>query len=186
LLDWRAIFAALGLFGTVMLIAIMFGMEETRTEAVAARARTESPLRAYVAAVSNPQVLGYVLTNGLIYAGLFAWITAAPYLIITKYKVPPFWFGWIFGALALGITLSAQANRRLLRSHPADRLMGRGALVAVSAGILLFAAAASGTGGLLGILIPLFFVLAMLGFVATNAVAGGLAADPRAPERSLP
>jgi DHA1 family bicyclomycin/chloramphenicol resistance-like MFS transporter len=177
-LGWRAIFAALGVFGAAMLVSVFLGLKETRTAAVAERARLESPVRAYLEVLKNGTILGYVLTNGLNFAGMFAWIAAAPYLIIGVYKAPVLWFGWIFGINAAGFMAASQINRRLLRRLPADRIMTWSALGAALAALVLLADALTGLGGAFGVMIPLFFVVSSLGLVSTNAMAGGLAVDP--------
>src|SRR5580698_7061369 len=156
-LGWRAIFWAVTLFGVTLGLSVVFALKESRTEAVAARARSESPIGAYVAVLKNPRILGYMLTSGLNFSCMFAWIAAAPYLVITLYKVPALYFGWIFGANAAGFMIAAQVNRRLLKSYRSDDILPVGAL---------------------GVFLPLFFVIASLGFVSTNAMAGGMAVDP--------
>lgn len=177
-LGWRAIFWALGGFGVVMGLAVLLFLRESRPAAVAERARTESAAKAYLWALSTPRIVGYGLTNGLNFACMFAWIGAAPYLIIGVYGVPPLWFGWIFGVNAAGFMTASQINRRLLRRFRADRIMVCGAIGAMAAAAVLLTDALGGFGGPLGVMVPLFFVVSSLGFVSTNAMAGGLAVDP--------
>ena len=177
-LGWRAIFWALGVFGIALGVTVLIAMEETRTAAVAERARTETPMRAYLEVLRNRRIVGYGLTSGLNFAGMFAWIGAAPYLLIGVYGVPALWFGWIFGINAAGFMAASQINRCLLKRYPADRIMAVGAVgAAIAAAILLFDAL-TGTGGPFGVLAPLLLVVSSLGFVSTNAMAGGLAVDP--------
>ena len=176
--EWRTIFWALGVFGAVIGIGVLFGMPESRTRAVAERARSESPVRAYIAALKNRTIVGYILTNGFNFSSMFAWIAAAPYLVIGVYKVPALYFGWIFGANAAGFMLASQINRRLLRRFAADRLMAWGAIGALACAVVLFLDALTGLGGAWGIFPPLFLVVSSVGFVSTNAMAGGLAVDP--------
>jgi DHA1 family bicyclomycin/chloramphenicol resistance-like MFS transporter len=177
-LGWRAIFWAVTLFGITLGLSVFFGLQESRTEAVAARARSESPLAAYLAALKNTRILGYMLTSGLNFSCMFAWIAAAPYLVISLYKVPALYFGWIFGANAAGFMIAAQINRRLLKSYRSDDILPRGAVGAALAAAVLLVDALTGWGGALGIFVPLFGVVASLGFVSTNAMAGGMAVDP--------
>lgn len=177
-LGWRAIFWAVTLFGITLGLSVLFGLKETRTEAVAARARSESPTRAYMAVLRNPRIVGYMLTSGLNFSCMFAWIAAAPYLVISLYKVPALYFGWVFGANAAGFMIAAQINRRLLKSYRADDILPRGAIGAVVAAIVLLIDALTGFGGALGVFLPLFAVVSSLGFVSTNAMAGGMAVDP--------
>jgi len=177
-LGWRAIFWAVTVFGITLGLSVFFGLKESRTEAVAARARSESPIGAYLASLKNPRILGYMLTSGLNFSCMFAWIAAAPYLVISLYKVPALYFGWIFGANAAGFMIAAQINRRLLKSYRSDDILPRGAFGAALAAAVLLVDALTGWGGALGVFLPLFVVVASLGFVSTNAMAGGMAVDP--------
>jgi MFS transporter, DHA1 family, multidrug resistance protein len=177
-LGWRAIFWAVTLFGITLGLSVFFGLEESRTDAVAARARSESPLGAYMAALRNTRILGYMVTSGLNFSCMFAWIAAAPYLVISLYQVPALYFGWIFGTNAAGFMIAAQINRRLLKSYRSDDILPRGAVGAALAAAVLLVDALTGWGGALGVFLPLFVVVASLGFVSTNAMAGGMAVDP--------
>ncbi len=177
-LGWRAIFWALTIFGSVLGLTVVFGLKETRTAEVAARARSESPIRAYAAVLRNPEIVGYMMTSGLNFSCMFAWIAAAPYLVIGVYKVPALYFGWIFGANAAGFMIASQINRRLLRHFHADDILPWGALGATAAAAVLLAGALTGFGGALGVFLPLFLVVSSLGVVSTNAMAGGLSVDP--------
>ena len=177
-LGWRAIFWAVTLFGVTLGLSVFFGLAESRTAAVAARARAESPMGAYIAVLKNPRIVGYMLTSGLNFSCMFAWIAAAPYLVISFYKVPALYFGWVFGANAAGFMIAAQINRRLLKSYRADDILPRGAIGAVVAAAVLLVDVLTGFGGALGLFVPLFGVIASLGFVSTNAMAGGMAVDP--------
>jgi MFS transporter, DHA1 family, multidrug resistance protein len=177
-LGWRAIFWAVTCFGATLGLAVLFGLKESRTEAVAARARAESALRAYTEVLKSRRILGYMLTSGLNFSCMFAWIAAAPYLVIGVYHVPALYFGWIFGANAAGFMIAAQINRRLLRSYRPDDILPYGALGAALAAVVLLVDALTGFGGALGVFLPLFLVVSSLGFVSTNAMAGGMAVDP--------
>jgi MFS transporter, DHA1 family, multidrug resistance protein len=177
-LGWRAIFWAVTAFGITLGLSVFLGLKESRTEAVAVRARSESALGAYLAVVKNPRIVGYMLTSGLNFSCMFAWIAAAPYLVIGLYKVPALYFGWVFGANTAGFMVAAQINRRLLRSYRSDEILPRGAIGAAVAAALLLVDALTGFGGALGVFLPLFAVVSSLGFVSTNAMAGGMAVDP--------
>jgi DHA1 family bicyclomycin/chloramphenicol resistance-like MFS transporter len=178
LFGWRGVFGALAVFGAAILLAVIFGLRETRPQMVAEQARSESPMGAYRAALSNRTILGYLATNGFNFGIMFAWITVAPFLVIEEYGVPEVWFGWIFAILALALIISAQLNRRLVRSHDGDAVIAWGAGLAVIAACALLLTAATGFGGLVGILVPLFCAVFSLGLVSTNAMAGALAVDP--------
>lgn len=175
---WRAIFWVVTLFGLILGLSVFLGLAETRTAAVASRARSESPAAAYLAALQNPRILGYMATSGLNFSCIFIWIAVAPYLIIESYHVPALYFGWIFGINAAGLMIAPQINRRLLRAFDSDTILPWGAVGALAAAVALLIDTLSGFGGKLGVFVPLFIVISSVGFVSTNAMAGGLAVDP--------
>lgn len=176
---WRAIFWVLFGFGALTGLAVLFGLPETRSEATAAHARSESVARAYVALLRNPVAMGYVLTGSLVSSAMFAYIAASPEVVITHFGVPAVAFGWVFGANAVGIIGAAQLNRLLLKRRTPDAVMRGSTAIAALAGVILLIDAATGFASLWGVLIPLFFAVAGHGFGSPNAVAGALHADPR-------
>jgi DHA1 family bicyclomycin/chloramphenicol resistance-like MFS transporter len=113
---WRAIFWVLFGFGALTGLAVLLALPETRSAETAARARSEHPLRAYLALLGNPLVVGYILVGGLASSAMFTYIAASAELIIETYGVPPERFGWIFGTNAAGIIGASQLNRVRRRS----------------------------------------------------------------------
>ena len=176
---WRSIFWVLGGFGALMTASVLFALEETRTAEVAARARSEHPLRAYLQVLKSPKTMAYVGAGCLNFGCLFAWVAGAPFLLIGAYKIAPLYFGWVFAINAAGFMIAAEINRGLLkRGGRPDAIMALAATGAAAAAVLLLVNAVTGFGGPYGVLMPLFFVIGSLGFVSTNAQAGALAVDP--------
>jgi len=83
--------------------------------------------------------------------------------------VPAERFGWYFGANAGGFIAVSQLNRRVVARYGTRRTLGLGVgLLAVSA-FLLFLFSLTGLFGFAGVLIPMFCVIASVGFIASNA-----------------
>jgi MFS transporter, DHA1 family, multidrug resistance protein len=178
LAGWRAIFALLAVFGALVGLSAHRFLEESRSEAVAARARSEHPIRAYGALLKERRLVGYLLAGGLNGACLFAYISASPDLIIGTYHISPQAFGWVFGTNAFGLIGASQLNRILLRRFHADRVLAAASLISLGFAFLLFAIAVTGLGGMWGVLTSLFLVLASFGFMQANTMAGALSVDP--------
>ena len=176
---WRANFWALAAFGVAVGAATLFRLEESRSEATAVQARSESPLAALGALLRDPRMVGYALAGGLNGATLFTWISASPGLLIGVWGIPASIFGWVFGLNAAGVIGAGQLNRQLLlRYSPEQVLRGASAVGVVSAALLL-AAAFTGWGGMGSALPLIFLVLSSYGFMAGNTMAGALNVDPR-------
>ena len=164
---WRAIFGVLAAIGTATLAAVVVALPETAPPQVRTK-RLTLPIGAVLRA---PDFLGYALTVAFAQAAMFAYISGASFVFITLHGIPAQMFGWFFGANAAGLVVSSQVNHRLLARIPPVRILSRAARVAVIAGILLIAAAATGIGGIWSIAAALFLFVSSLGFIVPNATA---------------
>jgi len=175
---WRVIFWILAAFGAVVGVWMFFALAETRSAATAAQARDESPLRAYLSLIRNRALVGYGLAGAFNSAALFAYITASPALLIGVYHIPAAAFGWVFGINAVGLIAMSQVNAHLLRRHMPQTIVMASRPLAIGCAAVLALAAFTGWGGMWGVLIPLFFVVASFGLVGANTQATALNIDP--------
>src|SRR4249919_1707833 len=90
-------------FGVAVGLAGLFRLQESRSEETTAHARTESPLRAYLALAREPRLIGYAMAAALNGATLFTYIASSPELLIRIYGITPQAFGWAFGVNAVGV-----------------------------------------------------------------------------------
>lgn len=178
LAGWRAIFWILAVFGVCVGVASALRLTESRSEETARQARSETPLRSYLALLQRRRLVGYALAGAFNGATLFTYISASPELLIGAYGISPGQFGWVFGLNAAGLIAAGQVNRMILRWTTPDRVLSRASVIAVGLGGVLALAAVSGLGGPWTILPLLFALLATYGFMQGNATAGALSVDP--------
>lgn len=176
---WRLNFWALAVFGLACGAATLLWLKESRSAETAAQAAAESPLKAYLALLRQPRLVGYALAGALNGATLFTYISASPDLLIGTYGISPQHFGWVFGLNAAAIIGASQVNRYLLRRSTPDQVLERASQAAVLASIALALAALTGFGERWSILPLLFVLLASYGFMQGNTMAGALNVDPR-------
>lgn len=177
LISWRAVFIALALFGALVAVAVWFRLDESRSAATEAKARSESVIGAYLDLLKSRRLLGYTLVSACNGATLFSYIAAAPDLVIDIWGFTPAQFSGIFAAIAVGVIGSSQINRRLLLRHAPDKILGVASLFAVGFGMALLAVALLGLSKWL-VMAGLLGVLTSNGFIAANALAGALSVDP--------
>src|SRR5690606_41543760 len=108
-----------------------------------------------------------------------AYITGSPFVFIELYGVPPEQYGLLFGLNAIGLIAAAQLNHRLLARYEGRTILNAVLPLAALAGGALALIAATGIGGLVGLLIPLFFCVASRGIVGPNAMGAALAPQGR-------
>ena len=175
--NWRWIFGIQSLFALVITACAFFFLPESRSEATRIRAMSERTWASYVALARAPRLTGLLLNGAFAGAALFAFVTAAPGIIITLYHVPPADFGWIFGVNVTGMLAAGQINARLARYIPGETLLHRSNAVALGFATILAICAFTGWGGMFGVLVPFWFVMASLGFSQPNASAAAMSVD---------
>ncbi len=104
-------------------------------------------------------------------AGTFAYITSAPFVYISLYKVPTDEFGWLFGAAAAGMVAASQINGRMSHRVPLWQVLRYANVVQLVAGVLLLVSVMSGVGGLAAVFGCVFVYVAAQGFVFPNGSA---------------
>lgn len=169
---WRSIFLALAGFSFLCLFLVYYALPETRSPNPAVKLK--NTLSTYANIISRRSFLGYALSSGFGSAGLFAYITGSPAVIMEHFAVSPQHYGWIFSANAIGLIGLSQFNRVLLRKHHPDTLLTYSYII-----MSLLGASLAVVGffdlGLLPLLIVLFFYLSQIGITNPNASAGALA-----------
>src|SRR5215212_709133 len=175
LFGWRAIFWLLGGFGLICLLMVAFGLPESLPVKRRNRAGVRQALGVYVQLLADRRFLGYALAGGFLMAGMFAYISGSPFVVIELYGVSPQQYGWIFGSNALGLIIASQLNRWLLARYSGDAILSATLSVAAAASVVLALVAAFGLGGLIGLLLPLFICIASVGLVGPNTAAAAMA-----------
>lgn len=175
---WRAIFVALLAFAGVCLLASAWKIPETHP-ADARGASVAAVFRAYGQIAMQPQALGYILCMGLSFGGMFAFITASPFVYIEHFGVSPQGYAWLFSLNIGGIIVATLLNARLVTRLGTQRMLVCGAGIAALSGIALALLGGSGTGGLPAVVICLLFYVSVTGLLGANSVASLLSRYPK-------
>jgi len=175
--SWQGIFWTIAGVGLLTLAAIAT-LRETLPRSRRDRAPLYRALSDYVALARDPRLLGYAISGGFFFGGIFAYIAGTPFAYIAYYHVPPQVYGILFGAGIIGIMLANLLNARAVMRLGSDRLLLLGTAGAALAGVATALDAGFGWGGLVGLVAPLLLYLSMAGFIVANSVSGALAAFP--------
>jgi DHA1 family bicyclomycin/chloramphenicol resistance-like MFS transporter len=170
-LGWRSIFWAYVIYGSVLIVVVAAGLEESLPAARRSRLPFGAVMSTYRRLLTDWQYMGYVLSGGLVFSGLLAYIAGSPFIFIELFDISPQRFGLYFGANAIGIITASQINRLLVRRFSARQIL-RGALwISALASIGLLVAGFADYAGLAGVVVPLWFFVAMHGIVSPNTTA---------------
>ena len=175
---WRAIFFALvaaGVFGTG---TIWLLLPETLGRRAAEPVSPSSMLKSYRVVARNPAYLAYLGLASSSYAGLFAWISGASFVLQDLYKLTPFDFGVAFAAGSVGYMIGAALAARLVVKVGLDRTIGIGACACAAGGLVMMAALALGLTSAVSLVVPVAIYLAGLGMVLPQSFAGAMTPFP--------
>lgn len=175
--SWRLIFwllVALGIviFGAVLLLPESLPRERRTNIGVG------TILGNYWLMARSQTVMGYAVASGCYYGGIYAYLAGTPSAYISYYHVAPQAYGFLFGLGIVGQMLLNFLNTRVVVRAGSDRMLRWGAALVGVSSLWTGVAAATGLGGLWGLVLPLFFFLSANGLFVANAMAGALAVNP--------
>ena len=172
--SWHWIFAFLVGFSLLCIALVALLLEESHP----VHRRSRSLGRALASALplfADVRFLGPVIVFIGAFGCFFAYLAAAPFVFIQTFGVPADRFGWYFGANAGGFIAVSQLNRRVVARLGTRRTLGLGVALLSLFAFLLLGLSASGVLGFAGVFVPMFFIVASVGFIASNASAIAMA-----------
>jgi len=169
--SWRGVFVVLTVIGVAFMVASALILPETLPPSRRRSGGVVGTVRDYGRLFKDRVYVGLILVAGLAMAALFAYVSGSSYVFQDSYGLSEQQFALIFAGGAVGLIGATQLNVRLLRRWTPQQIMGGSLVAGLFFGLVLLILAATGVGGLVGILIPLWLVLAMVGLAMPNAPA---------------
>ncbi len=174
--SWRGVFAVLALYGLLLLVVGALAVPETLPPGRRVTGGIAGTLRTYRGLLRDRVYVGLVLVAGLTMAGLFSYVAGSSFVYQRQFGLDEQQFGMLFGAGAVFLIGATQLNPVLLRRWSPAQVLSAAMVAGTVAGLVLLGLASSGRGGLAGVVVPLWGVLAAVGLALPNAPALALAA----------
>lgn len=171
-LPWRGIFIVLAGYGTVVVALVAFLIIETLPPARRVDVGHSTARDRYRALFTDRIFLGILLVGAMNFSSLFSYVSSSSFLLQETFGLDPQQYGAVFAINSIGLAIMSQVSSRLMRRIPPQWLIA----VALSVGMLAALAIGLGAilgGGLLAVVIPLFFLIAAAGltFPAAQVIA---------------
>ncbi|OBK78120.1 multidrug effflux MFS transporter [Mycobacterium sp. 1164985.4] len=178
--SWHWVFAALVLIAAALLLVAATALPETLPVAHRRPLKVRGIAATYVELLRDARFVVLVLVAALGMSGLFAYISAAPFVLQGRYGLDQQAFALVFGAGAIALIGATQCNVLLLRRYTPQTIVLWALTVASLSGAVFVGIALADIGGLAGFVIPVWVVLAAMGLVIPNAPAVALTRHPDA------
>ncbi|MBL4615812.1 MAG: Bcr/CflA family multidrug efflux MFS transporter [Magnetovibrio sp.] len=171
---WRGIFWTLSAYACLWSMLIFITIPETLRVSRRVSIRPSAVMLAFAQVLGHKRAMGYTLTAGLGFAGMFVYLTATPFIYMEIFDISPRGYALFFAANIAAMATSTFINGRLVGRLGTDRMLGFFVGVLVVSSIVLLATGLSGFGGVWGLAVPLFFYVGSLSPVAANCITGTL------------
>ncbi|GAA1518430.1 multidrug effflux MFS transporter [Nocardioides humi] len=130
--DWPNVFLVLAALGVALLALALMAFPETLPTSRRAPAGLTATRASYGELLRDRGYLSLILVGGLMFSTLFCYVSGASFLFQDRFGLSEQQSGLMFAANAVGLTVLAQLNPRLIRAFGPARVL----IVATSAGVL--------------------------------------------------
>ena len=172
--SWHWVFAVLVVLAGGLMVVAVVALPETLPPAERSALRVRGIFTTYGRLLRDAKFVVLVGVGALGMAGLFAYVAGASFVLQGRYDMDQQTFALVFGAGAVALIATTQANVVLLKWFPPQRIVLWALSAAAVASAVFLGLALTHTGGVLGFLIPVWTILAAMGLVIPNAPAVAL------------
>ncbi|EDY60002.1 membrane transporter [Streptomyces sviceus ATCC 29083] len=138
LTSWRGVFVTLTLLGVVILSATAALLPHTLPTAHRRHGGLTTTLRTMRDLLGDRRFTGYLLTGGLGFAALFAYIAGSSFTLQRVYGASPQTYSVLFAVNSIGMVATGQLSGKLLLGRfPSHRVLATGPAVLGAAGTAL-------------------------------------------------
>lgn len=169
--SWRGLFGVLALYSLVLLPIAARMLPETLPPQRRQTSGVLGTMRTYGSLLRDRTFLGLILVAGLAMSAVMSYVSGASFVFQEQFGLNQQQFGLAFSSGAIWMIIASQLNPVLLRRFEPRQLLLGAIIAGATAGLLLLTLASSGTGGLFGVLVPLWLVLLSVGLALPNAPA---------------
>jgi MFS transporter, DHA1 family, multidrug resistance protein len=174
---WRAEFVFILAAGVVAAALVWRLLPETR-RAPTAPLSFGSVLRSYRLLLGHRGFLSNIALVAISFCGLFAWISASPFVLQDLYGLSAFSFGVAFGLSAIGFMAGTSLAATIVVRLGLDRTIGIGAVALAAGGLALLAGVEFLPRTGLSLALPVAVYLAGMGLIMPQAFAAALQPFP--------
>jgi len=146
LLDWRGLFVVLAGYGVVIVVLAATLIAETLPPERRRLKGHSTTAQRYRAVLSDRVFVGVSLIAGLLFSGLFAYLSASSFVFQEVYGFDAQQFGILFAVNSLGLAVASQVASRLMRRFAPARILVVSLPVMAVAGFAAATAAALDLG----------------------------------------
>ncbi|GGO09013.1 Bcr/CflA family multidrug efflux MFS transporter [Saccharibacillus kuerlensis] len=165
---WPGVFLSLAILGVFLYLMTQFRLKESHPPEQRVSPNFKSQLRNYGLMLRNRKFVGYMLAQGILTGGVFAYVAATPFVYQNIYGVSPTMFSVLFASNGISLMIGSQIVGRISHRVPEQKLMVVGLWMALLSSIVVVGVTIA-QGPLFALVIPLFFFVCSISITSTAA-----------------
>lgn len=170
LADWWLIFVFLAAYAAFLMWLMGLHMPETRDPDRPA-ASPRQVVANYLSVFRHREAMGYICAASMSFSGMFAFITASPFLYMEHYGLTPAMYPVVFGVNVLVMASSSRLNIHLLRRRSPQQNLRLGLGIQLAAALGLVSVVALGVDSLVSVVPLVMMFMGVIGLIAPNAIS---------------
>ncbi len=171
---WQANFWFLFAYGLLALGVLTFSLSETNQQKNPDATKVRALFSNYIQIAKHQQWQLYTLICSLIFAGLFAFLSASSFVLIEFLGVSELQYGLLFAVIVMGYIIGSQLSARMSKKLGAFKLIRFGCWLAMISGLAMLGLSLIGSTNVVSIIAPHFFFMIAVGISMPLAMAGAL------------
>lgn len=172
---WHSVFLVLTVIGTLTLLAVIFGLPESKQPDPGYSLKAKPILTNFYTVLKVPQFYTYSLMGAISSAGLFAYLAGSPFVFMKLYQVTEQQYGFIFAIIAAGLILCSQLNNQLLKKYTSEQITRVTLVIQTLVGLALLTGTAFNWLNLYSTITLIALFLSCQGFAFPNSSALSMA-----------
>jgi MFS transporter, DHA1 family, multidrug resistance protein len=165
---WVGIFIFLGFFGIILSTLTTLKIKESLPVERRVSSDFMGLLRKFKDLLKHREFMGYALVQGILFSGIFAYISGASFIYQNIFEVTPQVFSMLFALNGISLILGAQIVKLLAGRIKEDSILLIGLALAFIAGTIVLIEVFM-QGPLMMLVIPLFFFNAAIGITGPTS-----------------
>ncbi len=168
---WRAVFAALALFGVVLGVAVHRLLPETLAPEHRASSGVGNVARGYWSVLRDREFMALALLPALGMSTILSYVSGAPFVLQLEYGLSAQQFALVFAANGLGGIVMSQVNASLVHRFEPLAILRIAVPGVFGLALVLLGVAFFEVGGLALLLVVLWLLMSSVMFIPANATA---------------
>lgn len=162
-MPWRGLFVVLAAYGVIIVIAASVLIIETLPPERRSGTSSSGMRSRYRRLFADRVFVGVAIIGGMSFAGLFAYLSASPFLFQDVYGLDPQGYGLLFAMNSIGVVAGVQISSRLAKRIPPAWILSGSTIVLLVSSVAIIVLDLAGAG-FWGTVVPLWFFITACGF----------------------